>query len=551
MLKLVFELDDPIGKTIVTLIKWVFWIGVINYIIHFLRLGWEYASLKIVQIKTKRGLDVTSADYINKLSKSVIFSKGISISTICRRIRDLITIKQNEGQIDHDVLGDIHAGAASRRAGLSNYILGVLIILGLVGTLYGLTTAVVEVQPLLEDIEELDQLPQISQALRETLKGMGTAFKTTLAGLVTSLGLGVFGWLFNLVNSSFLTKFETVISTDILPHFMQAPETAIESSMVRLNQSVDEFKLVTEHNVSELQKSIQQLAENPFDEFLTQLFANSEQWKATHEELRESLENITGYEVLIKGTVDEFKDTTANSMSKISEFMSKTVEYQKELLKAVPKFEEESHDLKETIRSSQIKQAEFIEDLSARLKQLLQSIIDSQTSILSQISQMTEVLVTIASGLDIRSALEKQNEVFEGIRTELILNRQEMGNTLAQLIGTLALVIEALDIKPTLEEQNKVMGRIESHLKGQRELVDEQKGIMQTLDGSITRLEQTFKTGEKERDERIDKMIQQFTYNFTMLTEQMDTLNNTMSKPGLYRWGREIRSWYRSLRKKR
>ena len=85
-------------------------------------------------------------------------------------------------KVDNDVLGDIHAGAASRKAGLSNYILGILIILGLVGTLWGLTTAVIEVQPLLEDIDDLDQLPQISQALQETLKGMGTAFKTTLAG---------------------------------------------------------------------------------------------------------------------------------------------------------------------------------------------------------------------------------------------------------------------------------------------------------------------------------------------------------------------------------
>ncbi len=544
LLKLIFELEDPIGKTIVTLIKWVFWIGVINYIIHFVRLGYEYASLKFVQIKTKQGLDVTSADYINKLYNSVIFRKGISISTIGRRIRDLITIKQNEGKIDHDALGDIHAGAASRKAGLSNYILGVLIILGLVGTLYGLTTAVVEVQPLLEDIEELDQLPQISQALRETLKGMGTAFKTTLAGLVTSLGLGAVGWLFSLANSFFLTQFETAFSTDILPQFTQAPETAIESSMVRLNQSVDKFKLVTEHNVSELQKSIQQLAENPFDEFLTQLFANSEQWKATHEELRESLENITGYEVLIKGAVNEFKDTIVNSMSKISGFMSKTADYQEELLKAVPKFKEESHDLKETIRSSQIKQAAFIEDLSARLKQLLQNITDSQSSILSQISQMTEVLRSIASGLDIRSALEKQNKVFEDIKSELVQNRQEVGNRLSQLIGE-------LDIKSTLEGQNKIFGRIESHLSGQRELVDEQKSIMQTLNGSITRLEQTFKTGEKERDERIDKMIHQLTYNFTMLTEQMDTLNYTMSKPGLYRWGREIRSWFGGPRNKR
>ena len=101
---------------------------------------------------------------------------------------------------------------------------------------------------------------------------MNTAFVTTLAGLITSLGLGLCGWLFSLLNSAFLTKFETVVSTEIIPHFTQAPESVIESSMDRLQVSVDGFKLGTEDNVRRMEQAIQQLTEKSWDAYLEQQY---------------------------------------------------------------------------------------------------------------------------------------------------------------------------------------------------------------------------------------------------------------------------------------
>ena len=271
----IFSLEDPFGRNIVRLIFYVFWLGVINYAVHILRIGYNYFCLKRVQsyIKDNHGLGDISPSLLDKLrAQEFIVQNYLVISSIYKRIRDLVHIKQNGGEIDHDVLGDIHAGAASRKAGLSNYILGILIILGLIGTLKGLITAVIEVQPLLRDIQDLDQFPTISNALQHTLSGMSTAFVTTFAGLVTSLGLGLCGWLFNLSNSAFLTKFETVVSTEIIPHFTQAPESAVESSMDRLQVSVDEFKLATEDNVRKMEQAIQQLTEQSWDAYLEQQY---------------------------------------------------------------------------------------------------------------------------------------------------------------------------------------------------------------------------------------------------------------------------------------
>lgn len=560
----IFNLQDPTGKTIVYWIRVFFWVGVINYGVHLVRLGYEYICLKFVQIKIKKGLDVTSPDLRNRLAKSIVIRTGISVSIIYRRIHDLVKIKQNGGEIDHDVLGDIHAGAAGRKAGLSNYILGILIILGLVGTLWGLTTAVIEVQPLLQDIDDLDQLPQISRALQETLKGMGTAFKTTLAGLVTSLGLGALGWLFSLSNSAFLTRFETVVATEVTPHFKETPESLVESSLDQLQISVGEFKLATEDNVRRMQASIQQLTEKSWDAYLEQQYVIANELREIPGELRESLGGISEYQVLIKSTLESFEKLTENFMTEISKHqstvdtlandfkeltthsMSQISEYQEALREglesAVPQLEAESEALKTTIRGAQNSQAEFIENLADILKGRLQSIMDRQQDMVTGLRETVVNMREIADELQIRSALDRQNEVFEDIKSELILNQQEMGQRLSQLISKLQII-------PALEAQNKVFGRIENHLEGQRDLFDEQKRLMETLDSSVNRLQQTFSNAVSGEQERTERMLQQLTLNFVVISEKMDTLNHTMSKPGLYRWGSEVRRWFGIFRK--
>lgn len=564
LLQQIFNLEDPIGRTIVYWIRIFFWVGVINYGVHLGRLGYEYICLKFVQIKIKKGLDVTSPDLRNRLAKSVVLRTSISVSIIYRRIHDLVKIKQNGGEIEHDVLGDIHAGAASRKAGLSNYILGILIILGLVGTLWGLTMAVIEVQPLLQDIDDLDQLPQISNALQETLKGMGTAFKTTLAGLVTSLGLGALGWLFSFLNSVFLTRFETVVATEVIPHFKETPESLVESSVNQLQVSVGEFKLATEDNVRRMQASIQQLTEKSWDAYLEQQYVIANELREIPGELRESLGGISEYQVLIKSTVESFEKLTENFMTEISKnqstvdtladnfkelithSMSQVSEYQEALRAgletAVPQLEAESGALKATIREAQDSQAEFIEHLADILKRRLQSIMDRQQDMVTGLRETVVNMREIADELQIRSALERQNEVFEGIKSELIQNQRETSNRLSELISKLQII-------PALEAQNEVFGRIEAHLEGQRDLFDEQRRLMETLDSSVNRLQQTFSNAVSGEQERTEKILQQLTLNFVMIIEKMDTLNHAMSKPGLYRWGSEIHRWFGIFRK--
>ena len=484
----IFSLEDPFGRNIVRLIFYFFWLGVINYAVHILRIGYNYFCLKRVQsyIKNNHGLGDISPSLLDKLrAQEFIVRNYLVISSIYKRIRDLVHIKQNGGEIDHDVLGDIHAGAASRKAGLSNYILGILIILGLIGTLKGLITAVIEVQPLLRDIQDLDQLPTISNALQHTLSGMSTAFVTTFAGLVTSLGLGLCGWLFNLSNSAFLTKFETVVSTEIIPHFTQAPESAVESSMDRLQVSVDEFKLATEDNVRKMEQAIQQLTEQSWDAYLEQQYVITQELSEIPAELRASLAGINEYQVLIKSTVDSSEGTAERFMGKISEFqttvdtmvndfkemtkesISQVSGYQTTLLEGLEnvvfELKEESTGLKTTVREAQSSQARFIDELAnnladtltktleTQLQPMLQPITDSQqnmvdelregeSKISSALSQVSDYHATLLEGLD-NVVLELKKES-GGLKTTVREAQSSQARFIDELANTLTTNLE-------------------------------------------------------------------------------------------------------------
>ena len=163
----------------------------------------------------------------------------------------------------------------------------------------------------------------------------------------------------------------------------------------------------------------------------------------------------------------------------------------------MPDIRRESEVFKEAIREYQESQTKFIDELADTLLQKLQPITESQQMIVEEFQQVRDKLGDVARGLDIRSALEKQNEVFEGfnnqiaetisqlierqnqvfdgIKLQLIDNQNETANMLSRLISE-------LDIRSALEAQNKVFGKIEAHLGGQATLVAEQKDVIPNVE---------------------------------------------------------------------
>ena len=468
LIQFILTLDDPadpIGKSIILWIKIFFVIGVINYVLHVLRIwGWEKFNLNKVQnyIRTHHGLGDTSPELLERLRKA----KVSNFSVVYKRIHDLVQIKQKSGQITQDALADIHAGQASRKAGLSNYILAILIILGLIGTLRGLITAIVEVQPLLQDIQDIDQFPMISEALRETLAGMNTAFVTTLAGLGASFVLGFFGWLFNWLNSAFLTHFERFVSTEIIPHFTQTPEASIASAVEQLTKCTDTLELATRENVQAMHQAIQLLTDTSWGGHLEQQYILADNFGRTAESLLKSLSGINEYQFLITSTVGKFEDLTTQSMSQIGKYQE---ELRHGLEDSVPKLEKESNALKATIAEYRTSQATFIDDLASALQKQLQPITKNQEEIAQTLNEtaghLLESLTKISEyQIHITSAVEGFNEVTMESMSQITEYQDVLRQGLEDAVPKFA--AESQTLKTAIDEYQDSQSRFIDELSG-------------------------------------------------------------------------------------
>ena len=494
LIQFIFSLEDTVGRNIVWIILTFFVVGGLNYLWHIaVRLPWEWWNLHQAKVYFQVNPRVEN---LSDLLKNLRGVKVWSQSIIYRRVADCVRIKQSGGDIDNDALADILTGQESRKASLASHTLGILIILGLVGTLWGLITALIEVQPLLTGIQDFEQLPEISRTLKSTVSSMSTAFATTLTGLGTSLLLGILGWGFNRLQSTFLTHLEAYVSIVLMPQFVQTTDTSIETAVQHLSECTNMLEFATQENVRAMQQAIQQLTDTSWGGQLEQQYILANKFGTTAESLLESLTGISEYQILITTAIEKFQNLTTRSMSQIKEYQ---VTLRQGLEDSVPRLEEEGEALKEVIREYQRSQARFIDDLSKTLRSQLRSITDRQ-------QDMIDVLTRLADEVQIRPLLETQNQIFERLEVQLAEDQQEVIRAFTQLrdefqnrlhlafetqnevftgietqltesqrvlIGALTQVTDELQIRSVLEEQNQVFKRMETQLiDGQQRTFD-------------------------------------------------------------------------------
>ena len=517
----IFSLDNATGRSIVWTICGFFAIGVLNYLLQSAWIGWQWLNLWRAQnyFARNHGLGDIS-QWLARLNAAKVWHRSI----IYRRIETFLQIRESGGQIDNDALADILTGKESRRASFANHILGVLIILGLVGTLWGLITALIQVRPIVTGIEDFEELAEISKTLELIVGGMSTAFVTTITGLLTSLGLGLVGLVFNRVQSFFRTALEEFVSTAILPRFTQTPEASIDTAVQQLAECTNMLKFTTEENVAAMQNAIQQFIRTSSGGYLEQQQILAFKFDETAENLLNSLKGIKEYEVVITSAIDSFKDMTAQSMAEIGGYQNTL---NRVLEDAVPRLEDESVALQAAIQAYQASQSELIDKLSTALQTQIQTVSerqqdtvrvlmqlvteereasqaarreyqDSQAEFLKNLSdallaemrditgqqqnvvhvltQLTDNLMELvaeereASQAAMREYQESQAEFLKNLSDTLLAEMQDITGQQQNVAHVLTQLADELKIRSAIEEQNQAFGRIEAQLdtNGQR-----------------------------------------------------------------------------------
>jgi hypothetical protein len=143
-------------------------------------------------------------------------------SMIARRVNALVRIRYVSGAaVEALSAGD--ADEAQVSLAMPRFAASAPILLGLMGTLWGLSQAITEIQPLVSQIKDFRELPELLNAMVLTLSGMKTAFATSIAGLLAALVLSFSVTRVTRVYEVVLTRLDRVTALDLMP-LLSVPE---------------------------------------------------------------------------------------------------------------------------------------------------------------------------------------------------------------------------------------------------------------------------------------------------------------------------------------
>ena len=460
----IFSLENATGRSIVWIICGFFAIGVANYLFQIAWIGWQWENLRRVQTYFKRNHGFGDiSQWLTSLKDAKVKPRSI----IYRRIEALLQMRDSGGQVDNDALADILTGKESRRASLANHILGILIILGLVGTLWGLITALIEVRPIVTGIEDFEELAEISKTLELIVGGMSTAFVTTITGLLTSLGLGLVGLVFNRVQSFFRTALEEFVSTAILPRFTQTPEASIDSAVKQLAECTEMLKFTTDENVAAMQNAIQEFMRTSSGGYLEQQQILAFKFDETAENLLKSLAGINEYQVVITSAIDSFKDMTAQSRAEIGGYQDAMNRVMEE---SVPQLKDESAALQEAIHAYQASQSELIDKFSTALQTQIQTVSERQQDTVRALMQLVAE-EREASQAALREYQDSQSEYLKNLSDALLAEMQDITGQQQNVIHVLTQLTDNL-MQLVTEEREASQAALREYQASQSEYLE-------------------------------------------------------------------------------
>jgi biopolymer transport protein ExbB/TolQ len=218
LLKMIFGSHDLAGQAVNVVILVLFAAGVRDILGARRKLRVER---KLVRSASQRLGEVAAAgpEALSAVGsgETVLGYLGVPMRTLLgERIRRIMQLRE-AGMGNRDVLQQLTTEHIGGYGSLARQIGSSLTLLGLLGTVFGLSLALLSIGDASVGIKGIDDLSKLSRALAGTMGGMKTAFGCTLAGLLTALSLSFLNHGLRRLQSEVVGELEEFLVCRFLP----------------------------------------------------------------------------------------------------------------------------------------------------------------------------------------------------------------------------------------------------------------------------------------------------------------------------------------------
>lgn len=184
----------------------------------------------ILSLKDEEKSVINLFENLGKESNSP-FHNVSSESIIGKRYHIMETLYQRRMSVDHQSLAGLLESELMSRVSFPKFISGILVLLGMLGTILSLAIALVGASDILANVDNIHELGSI-------LDGMSTALSTTMTGIVTYILYRFYlGKLLDVQNNLFYA-IERVTTLTLVPQFSLSEDTLVPK-LVGLVESLD------------------------------------------------------------------------------------------------------------------------------------------------------------------------------------------------------------------------------------------------------------------------------------------------------------------------
>lgn len=466
----------------------------------------------------QRALGVTHSNYdkLIKLSETnpeairAELLRGVDHGSIAaQRIDELHWISVHGGDFDQVALADVLAAREGARISIARYGASVLVLLGLCGAVYGLSSVVVQMGPELRQVQEhlaskntqADAFASLLNTMSSSLVHTRGAFYASLTGILSSVLLLFANWWVGYRQVRFLTKIEDLTATKLIPAFKPlSKETELAGAvdsfkegsnyLVRLSDSLDgkmtqvggglENLFAVVRKFSEVGEALRSNQERVY-EAQSQMIEVVDRFVA----VTSRIENIQSESKLaIADLLTEVKGSNKNLSRAIDEWKSKHESVLQEVQRAFQLAHSETKDARDTSKDWIGQTIDLVKgSLDGQLAQLnTQAIEMLEKQQISNRDHLKEVLSDQSLFVTkLQEAVlngDGHREMLEGLGKTIAQERKDFSETLGRVMERNAGAVNTL-----ITEQKKLLevSRMKSVEQGLERFANENRGQFSAL----------------------------------------------------------------------
>lgn len=364
-------------------------------------------------------------------------------SLITKHLRPIFEAGRNEYQLDVRILIKNTSDELLHSNGLQRSILSIFIILGLLGTLFGLADTLASLDSLLHGTPQLNN-DLLGQSLQQLLGTLKSAFAPSIWGVsLTILGVLVLALYIRVIALPLLSLLERQTLTIWVPQLMP---TTSQKLLIKLQ--------LTEHQMQKSFEAAQQVAK-----FADSINEKTGHFAQTLSSATTTLRQLTK----VSGDLDNFSQNFVEGVRILSPF-------QQDLRNLYGQVADESKIFRQSVESSIVESREFRSGLKTQLDSQQQTL----TKMLSGLRSYEQAYVTNREQIDqkLGELLAEAQRTFENLSKR----NQELGAALDQELG-----------KPLRESLGQNLNGIQTEL--QERLSEVRDSLQVQLGGLGTRME--------------------------------------------------------------